>query len=243
MAVHNTRTVTGNIASVRIMGRRCLGAKMVMVACDNWNVQEWVHSYLEPYEAKGYAFCLVENERGFYECAGKADTAMAFVEDTFFGERTIGMLDYIRKQYPKLRLVLFSVSKLPLGMAAQYICWSLGSYLSLRDSEGVIRESLEAVFGRRQAVPSYLSDSVDEYCRLPGIKPYLTHREIEIVRCVAEGRTAKETARVLMLSHRTVRNHIYNIYQKFGIRNMVGVLKLAVSKGILPVEELMGFTV
>jgi DNA-binding CsgD family transcriptional regulator len=44
-----------------------------------------------------------------------------------------------------------------------------------------------------------------------------------------------------MLSRKTVRNHISNIYRKFGIRNMVGVLKLAVSKGILPVEELMGF--
>ena len=30
-----------------------------------------------------------------------------------------------------------------------------------------------------------------------------------------------------------------NVYQKFGIRNMVGVLKLAVSKGILPLEEIM----
>jgi DNA-binding CsgD family transcriptional regulator len=46
---------------------------------------------------------------------------------------------------------------------------------------------------------------------------------------------------VLMVSRRTVQNHICNIYRKFGIRNMVGVLKQAVSKGIFPVEELMVF--
>ena len=74
---------------------------------------------------------------------------MAFVEDIFFGERKIGRLDYIRKQYPKLRLVLFSVSHSPLGVAARYVCWSLGSYLSLRDSEKEIRETVEAVFGKR----------------------------------------------------------------------------------------------
>ena len=111
---------------------------------------------------------------------------MTFVEDIFFGEKTVGMLDNIRKQYLKLKLALFSASILPLNVAARYLCWSMGSYLSLRDSE-------------------------------------------------------KEIASVLMLSRKTVQNHISNIYQKFGIRNMVRVLKLAVSKGILPVEELMDF--
>ena len=241
-AVHNTRTVTSNIASVTYMGRRSLGAKMVIVASDNRNVHEWIYRYLEPYEARGYAFYKVENESYFSEYAGKADAAMAFVEDIFFGDRTLGRLDYIRKQYPKLRLVLFSVSKFPLDTAARYLCWSLGSYLSLRDGEGEIRETVEAVFGKRQVFPSYLKGSVVEHGRLIDIEPYLTHREIEIVRCIVAGKTAKETSSILMLSLRTVKNHVYNIYRKFGIRNMVGVVKLAVSKGILPVHELMTFT-
>jgi len=46
-----------------------------------------------------------------------------------------------------------------------------------------------------------------------------------------------------MLSHRTVRRHIHNIYSKFGIRNMVGVLRLAVSKEIISVDELEKYTV
>ena len=168
---------------------------------------------------------------------------MAFIEDGFFGERTIGRLDYIRRQYPKSRLVLFSASRVPPDTAAHYLCWSLGSYLSLRDSEGEIRECLEAVFERRQAVPSYLQGRVEEYTHLTDIEPHLTHREIEIVRYAAEGKTAKETAAALMVSQRTVTSHLCNVYQKFGVHNMVGVLKLAVSKGILPVEEIMTYTV
>ena len=211
------------------------------MASDNRNIHEWIYCYLESYEARGYAFYQVENEGCFSEYERKANTVMAFVEDIFFGERTLGRLDYIRKQYPKLRLVLFSVTKLSLDTAAQYLCWSLGSYLSLRDREGEIREAVEAVFGKRQVFPSYLKGSVDEYGRLLDIEPYLTHREIEIVRCIVAGKTAKETASILMLSLRTVKNHVYNIYQKFGIRNMVGVVKLAVSKGILPIDELIAF--
>jgi len=237
-------TTTGNLVTACIhRGCRGLGAKIVVVASDNRSVQEWVYRYLEPYEAKGYGFYLVERESDFLEYAGKSNTVTAFVEDIFFGERTIGRLDYIRKQYPKLRMALFSASHLPLGVAVRYVRWSMGSYLSLRDSEKEIRETVEAVFGRRRLVPPYLRDRVAEYGRLPDIDPHLTHREIEIVRCSLEGKTARETASVLMLSRSTVQNHKSSIYRKFGIRNMAGVLKLAVSKGILTVEELTAFEI
>ena len=215
---------------------------MVIVASDNKSVHDWIYRYLEPYEQKTYAFYQVENESHFCERAGKFDTDMAFVEDVFFGERTIGRLDYICKQYPKLRLVLFSASILPLSVAARYVWWSMGSYFSLRDDQEEIKESVEAVFGKRQTIPQYLRECLDEYGRIPEKSPHLTHKEVEVVRCAAEGKTANETASVLMLSKRTVQNHISNIYTKFGIRNMVGVLKLAVSIGILPIEELMIFT-
>ena len=235
-----TRTGMGNlVAPCLCRGRKTLGAKMVIVASDNKSVHDWIYRYLEPYEPKGHAFYQVENESHFFECAGKSDTDMAFVEDVFFGERTIGRLDYIHKQYPKLRLVLFSASILPLSVAARYVWWSMGSYFSLRDNESEIKESVEAIFGKRQAIPSYLKEYLDEYGRFPDINPHLTHREIEIVRCCADEKTATEVAMVLMLSKKTVQNHISNIYAKFGIRNMVGVLKLAVSIGILPVKELM----
>ena len=61
-------------------------------------------------------------------------------------------------------------------------------------------------------VPSYTRDSIDEYERFTEIKPYLTQREIEIVRHAADGKTIKETGTALMLSHRTVTGHLYNVY-------------------------------
>ena len=146
-AAHTTRTETGNLTSACICrGRRCLGARMVVVASDNRNVQEWIYHYLEPYEVKGYAFCQTMNERDFSDYAGKRDTVKAFIEDVFFGVETIGKLDHLRKQYPKLRIVVFSASNLPPNAAACYVHWSKGSYFSLRDSEEDIIEALEAVF-------------------------------------------------------------------------------------------------
>jgi DNA-binding NarL/FixJ family response regulator len=124
-------------------------------------------------------------------------------------------------------------------MIVRYVSWGHGSYLSLRAGEKEVRESLETVFSGHRAIPEYLWESVDEYSRLPDFEPYLTRREIEIVRCIAEGRTAGETAKTLTVSEYTVTNHLGNVYRKFGTRNRVEVLKLAVSKGILPLDDLM----
>jgi DNA-binding CsgD family transcriptional regulator len=99
------------------------------------------------------------------------------------------------------------------------------------------------VFGGQRAIPPSLWDSIDEYSRLPELEPHLTRREIEIVRCIADGKTAGETAKTLTVCEHTVTNHLGNVYRKFGTRNRVEVLKLAVSRGILPVDELMSYTV
>ena len=236
-----TRTIMDNLeVPCLYRGQKKLGAKMVIVASDNKSIHDWIYRYLEPYELKGYSIYQVENECHFTENAGNSDSVIAFVEDIFFGEKTIGRLDYIRKQYPKMRLVLFSASILPKEVIARYIYWSMGSYISLRDSDTVIKESFDTVFRKQQAIPSILRDSLDEYSRFPDKKPYLTHREIEVVRSATKGKTAKEIAAVLMVSEKTVQNHISNTYAKFGVRKMVGVLKLAVTMGILSVDELKG---
>jgi DNA-binding NarL/FixJ family response regulator len=128
-------------------------------------------------------------------------------------------------------------------MAARYINWSHGSYLSLRSGGKEIGEALETVFSGQRAIPPSLWERIDDYSRLPDFEPYLTRREVEIVRCIAEGRTVGEAAETLTVSGHTVTNHLGNVYRKFGTRNRVDVLKLTVSKGILPVDELMNYTV
>jgi predicted ATPase/DNA-binding CsgD family transcriptional regulator len=47
----------------------------------------------------------------------------------------------------------------------------------------------------------------------------LTRREREVARHLAEGRTNREIAAALVLSHRTVEGHVEHILQKLGLRN------------------------
>ena len=51
----------------------------------------------------------------------------------------------------------------------------------------------------------------------------LTDREVDLVRCVARGRTNQEIADELFLSLSTVKSHVANIQTKLGLRNRTEV--------------------
>jgi DNA-binding NarL/FixJ family response regulator len=49
----------------------------------------------------------------------------------------------------------------------------------------------------------------------------ISNREQEIIHLICQGKTNKEIEDVLFISLQTVKHHIYNIYNKMGIKNRV----------------------
>jgi two-component system NarL family response regulator len=47
----------------------------------------------------------------------------------------------------------------------------------------------------------------------------LTHREIEVLKLLASGETNKTIARALYISEKTVKNHLYRIFQKIDVED------------------------
>lgn len=66
----------------------------------------------------------------------------------------------------------------------------------------------------------------------PSGVPELTGRETEILRYVAMGMTAREIATDLVISHRTVQNHVQNILGKLHLHNRVELTRFAISRGL-----------
>jgi DNA-binding NarL/FixJ family response regulator len=62
--------------------------------------------------------------------------------------------------------------------------------------------------------------------------PKLTPRETEVLRLVAKGMTAKQVAERLVLSHRTVENHVQNTLSKLQLHNRAQLVRYAMEKGI-----------
>ena len=62
--------------------------------------------------------------------------------------------------------------------------------------------------------------------------PKLTSRETEVLRLVAKGLTARQVAERLVLSHRTVENHVQNTLSKLQLHNRAQLVRYAVEKGL-----------
>jgi DNA-binding NarL/FixJ family response regulator len=65
----------------------------------------------------------------------------------------------------------------------------------------------------------------------------LTSREREIFLMVAEGLSAPEISKKLSISPRTVEIHRANIFRKLNIHNQSELIRLAIRKGLLPLDE------
>ena len=70
--------------------------------------------------------------------------------------------------------------------------------------------------------------------------PPLTPRQREILRCVAQGLTNRETAHRLKISVRTVEVHRFNLMRRLGVRNVAQLLRQALVYKHLPKNFLVG---
>jgi DNA-binding NarL/FixJ family response regulator len=62
--------------------------------------------------------------------------------------------------------------------------------------------------------------------------PRLTERETEVLRLVAKGLSYKDIAERLVLSHRTVQNHVQNTLRKLQLHNRVELVRYALQAGL-----------
>jgi DNA-binding NarL/FixJ family response regulator len=65
-----------------------------------------------------------------------------------------------------------------------------------------------------------------------GTAPKLTERETEVLRLVAKGMSYRQIAERLVLSHRTVQNHVQNTLGKLQLHNRVELTRYAIEKGL-----------
>lgn len=61
----------------------------------------------------------------------------------------------------------------------------------------------------------------------------LTPRETEVVQAIWDGLTVDQIASRLIVSPRTVGNHIASIFNKFGVSDRVSAIRVAIERGVI----------
>ena len=92
----------------------------------------------------------------------------------------------------------------------------------------------------------YLSERLSERLGMHGVKvedvpldlyQTLTAREREILQMAAEGRSSSEIGDKLVISPRTVEIHRSKLMKKLGLRNKAELIRYAIKRGILSMDE------
>ena len=68
-------------------------------------------------------------------------------------------------------------------------------------------------------------------------KNVLTNREMEVLKYIADGLRNQEIADRLFNTEDTVKKHIYNMFQKMGVKNRLSLVSKAIEHGILEENE------
>jgi HD-GYP domain-containing protein (c-di-GMP phosphodiesterase class II)/DNA-binding CsgD family transcriptional regulator len=101
------------------------------------------------------------------------------------------------------------------------------------DAARILRE--EARLGRLdpEAVDAVLTAAGHPVGRRRPWPAGLTAREVEVLRLVAQGMSSREVADRLVLSTKTVRNHVERVYAKIGVTNRTGATLYALEHGLV----------
>ena len=99
----------------------------------------------------------------------------------------------------------------------------------------------EVILGHRYLSPTLADMVVSAYVHMAQEEhdPYhdLSTRERQILQMAAEGFTSSEIAQKLSLSPRTIEGHRANIMEKLELNNQTDLIRYAIKRGIITIEE------
>jgi DNA-binding NarL/FixJ family response regulator len=112
-------------------------------------------------------------------------------------------------------------------------------YVVKRSAAKEVVDAIRAVYaGQRYLSPKVADVVIDDYTAEDKQDPLarLSAREREVLQLLAEGRTGAEIAARLALSQKTVETYRARLVEKLGIRDVAGLVKFAIQRGIVSLE-------
>ena len=148
----------------------------------------------------------------------------------------------VRQRSPMTRIIILS-----MHANEPYVLEALKNGASgyvLKDSSGtdLIQAVRSVASGQRYLSPPLSERAVEAYMMKSQETTFdsyegLTDREREVLQLAAEGLSNPDIAARLSISPRTVETHRANLMRKLGLKTQTDLIRYALKRGILPMEE------
>lgn len=154
----------------------------------------------------------------------------------------LGGLEVTRRVHTLTRVVILSMHDNEAYVVEALRNGALGYVLKDSTAAELVEAVRAAAEGRRYLSAPLSERSLERYldrARTGPLDPYetLTSREREVFQMVAEGLSSSEISARLTISPRTVEVHRANLMRKLELHTQSELIRYALKKGILPLEE------
>jgi len=216
----------------------------IIIADDHTLVREGIIALLKRYEDIVIVAEAADGKDAI-DKAGKFKPDIILMDIAMPGLGGLEATVEIKKRYPDIKVIVLTqyedkeyISRfLKAGVSGYILKKAVGEDLvsaikAVQKGELYLHSSITS-----EVVSGYLN--IDRKADEEDIYDKLTDREKQVLKLVAEGYTHKEIAEMLDISTKTVIAHQSNIFEKLDIRSRAGLIKFAIQKGIIKLDELL----
>jgi DNA-binding NarL/FixJ family response regulator len=152
------------------------------------------------------------------------------------------VLRQVRERSPGTSSIVLSMQSADVYVVEALRVGALGYVLKETGPSELLGAVRQVVRGQRYLSPRISERLIDVLLenteKLPA-DPYqsLTTREREVLQMAAEGQSTAEIARRLSISPRTAELHRARMMNKLGLHNQTDLIRYAIKRGILPMQD------
>lgn len=197
---------------------------------------------------------LLETEPGF-EVIGEVADALQVIPSVEALKPDVLVLDLIMpglsgleitrrlsQSHPQTRIVVLSMHSNEAYVIEALRNGASGYVLKGSEAGELVQAIREVLACGRYLSPPLSERAIEMYIEKAAgapLDPYetLSKRERDVLHLAAEGHTSTEIASRLFISARTVESHRFNLMRKLGLRTQTDLVRYALRRGILPLDD------
>ncbi|HET6673761.1 MAG TPA: response regulator transcription factor [Nitrospiraceae bacterium] len=148
----------------------------------------------------------------------------------------------LKQLVPSVKIIFVTMMTEPVYISEAFRRGAHG-YVLKQCAAAELVNAIRVVLSNRRYVSPQVAPEVREivehqWMRPEGFTNRLTDRQVEVLRLLASGYAAKEIARSLNVSLKTVEFHKSNITKKLGLKTASDLTKYAIAQGLTSIHEL-----
>ncbi len=209
----------------------------ILIADDHDIIREGIKSVLKPHPE--YQVCAeASNGEEALEKARELKPDILLLDISMPKVSGLDIIERVKRASGKTKIIMITVHKL-----GAYVLKAMRAGVNGYINKDNVAEELIPALSRVTSGSSYLGAAISNYLteimqepkkkEVPKGLKILNEREQDVLRLVAEGKTAKEIAEVLFLSRRTVENYKNSILKKLNLHKTSDLIKYAMEHKII----------